>query len=74
MESRTYVVEGVERLKGVFLEVPGTRLTVTDAAKLSGLDHPICEIVLSALEDARFVKRGDDGRYQRRSFDCPNTW
>jgi hypothetical protein len=72
MESRPHVVEGVRRLKGVFLAVPGTCLTLTDAARLSGLDRPVCEVVLGALEDARFLKRRDDGLYQRRTLDSPN--
>ncbi len=49
-------VEGVQRLKGLFLEVAGARLTLTAAARLSGLDHPVCEVVLGALEDARFLR------------------
>jgi hypothetical protein len=65
MESRPQVVEGAQRLKGMFLEVPGTRLTPVDAARLSGLDHPLCEQILGALEDALFLKRANDGRYQR---------
>jgi predicted transcriptional regulator of viral defense system len=67
MESRPQLVEGVQRLKGIFLEVPGTRLTVADAASLSGLDQSVCEVVLDALEDAHFLKRLHDGRYQRRT-------
>jgi hypothetical protein len=73
MDSRPQVVRGVQRLKGVFLEKPSTRLTLTDAATLSGLDRPVCEIVLGALEDARFLTRGDDGRYQRRTLDLPDA-
>jgi DNA-binding IclR family transcriptional regulator len=69
MESGPRVVEGVQRLKGVFLEVPGTRLTLTEAARLSGLDQTVCEVVLGALEEARFLERGNDGRYQRRNSD-----
>jgi hypothetical protein len=58
MELAPRVVDAVQRLKGVFLETPGTRLTLTDASLLSGLDRPICQVVLMALEDARFLKRG----------------
>ena len=43
METRPQVAEGVQRLKGVFLEIPGTRLTLLDAIKLSGLDQPVCK-------------------------------
>jgi hypothetical protein len=71
MERRPQVAEGVRRLKGVFLESPGTRLTLTDATKLSGLDGAVCEVVLGALEDARFLRRDSAGRYQRRSTDSP---
>jgi hypothetical protein len=71
METRPLVAVAVHRLKGVFLEIPGTRLTLADASKLSGLDHADCEAVLGALEDARFLKRGHDGRYQRHTADSP---
>jgi hypothetical protein len=69
---RPRITEAVERLKGLFLEIPGTQLTLADASKLSGLDHPVCELVLGALEDAQFLTRGRDGLYQRRSADSPN--
>ena len=65
MDTVPRVTEAVQRLKGVFLEVPGTRLTLADATRLSGLDRPMCHLVLMALEDARVVKRGRDGVYER---------
>jgi hypothetical protein len=67
MESRLEVVQGVQRLKGLFLEVPGTRLTLLDAIKLSGLERSVCEVVLDALEHARFLRRATDGCYLRNS-------
>jgi hypothetical protein len=73
MESRPQVMEGVQRLKGAFLQVPGTHLTLIDAATVSGLDHPLCEVVLGALEEVRFLKRTDDGRYQRWALDSPDS-
>jgi hypothetical protein len=68
MEAPLRVTEGLERLKGVFLEIPGTQMNVADAARLSGLDHALCGVILSALEDARFLRRGRDGLYQRRTM------
>jgi hypothetical protein len=65
MEASIRVTEALQRLKGIFLEVPGTRMTVADATRLSGLDRCVCGLILSALEDARFLKRGRDGLYQR---------
>jgi hypothetical protein len=38
-----HVSEAVERLKGVFLEIPGTRLSVGDASRLAGLDDLLCQ-------------------------------
>ena len=69
MEAVPHVTKGVERLKGVFLEIPHTRLTLADASRLSGLERPICQLVLTALEDARFLRRGRDGLYQRWATD-----
>ena len=71
MESPPQVSQGVQRLKGVFLEMPGMRLTLLDAIRLSGLEPPVCEVVLDTLEHARFLKRATDGRYQRRTSDSP---
>ena len=65
MENRLQVVHGIQRLKGVFLEVPGTRLTLFEAIRLSGLEKSVCEVVLEALEHARFLKRATDGCYLR---------
>jgi DNA-binding IclR family transcriptional regulator len=73
MERALCVSEAVERLKGVFLEIPGTQLTVTDASRLAGLDPPFCLEIMAALEDARFLKRGRDGRYRYRASDSPSS-
>ena len=73
MELALHVSEAVERLKGVFLEIPGTRLSVGDASRLAGLDDLLCREVLIALEYANFLKRGRDGRYQRMATDTPDS-
>ena len=59
------IVEAVYRLKGVFLEVPGTRLTVADAAQLSGFEPAVCRAVLKALEDAGFLGQRPGGLFVR---------
>jgi hypothetical protein len=73
MESVPRVVDAVLRLKAVFLEIPGTRVTPADAARLSGLDAPLCQLVLLTLEDAHFLKRGHDGLFMRRTLDSPHS-
>ena len=73
MERALGASEAVERLKGVFLEIPGTRLTVGGAARLAGVDRTLCHEIMVALEDARFLKRGRDGRYRYRARDSPSS-
>ena len=53
----------IHRLRGMFLEVPGTRLSVPDASRLAGVDLSACRQVLEALADAHFLKRGRDGTF-----------
>jgi hypothetical protein len=61
MDNPVHITDAVTRLKEIFSRIPGTRLTVADAARLSGLDRQECELVLTALEGAGFLKR----RYER---------
>lgn len=72
MDPSPRVTDAVQRLKGVFLEIPGTRLTLSDASRLCGLDDGLCQLVLTALEDAHFLKRGRDGVYLQRTIDSPD--
>lgn len=67
------VEEAVMRLKGSFLEMPGTQLTVCDAARLTGLEDETCSIILSALEDARFLRRRTNGVFVRRTSESPES-
>jgi DNA-binding IclR family transcriptional regulator len=66
MEATTRVVVALERLKGVFLEIPGTQLSLTDAATISGLDNNMCRQLLAALVDVRFLTFTPAGAYRRR--------
>jgi hypothetical protein len=72
MQPMPRVADAIERLKGVFLEIPGTQLSVADATRLSGLDRNTCGAVLHALEDVRFIKRASNGLFVRRAADTPH--
>jgi DNA-binding IclR family transcriptional regulator len=72
METTIRVRDALSRLKGVFLEVPGTRLSVADASRLAGLERDTCQLILGALEDVRFLRRDHHGRYTRRVGDSPD--
>jgi hypothetical protein len=56
------VIDAVQRLKSVFQEIPGTQLSVAQASRLTGMEPWLCESVVSALEQARVLKRTRDGR------------
>jgi DNA-binding IclR family transcriptional regulator len=71
METKPRISEAVERLKVVFAEVPGTQLSLADASRLAGLERATCREVLEALTDARFLARGRNGMYVRRTSDSP---
>lgn len=71
MSTPTTIPNAVSRLKGMFLEIPGTRLSVDEASRLTGLERDTCVAVLAALEDARFLARVRHGLFIRRTSDAP---
>ena len=44
------------RVRSEFIEMPGLRLTVRQAARLWGLDPPACENVIDVLVRAAFLR------------------
>ena len=71
MEVRPRIDVAVTRLKGVFLEIPGTQLSLADASRLAGLERATCLLVLEAFERAGFVSRRHNGLFVRRTADSP---
>jgi hypothetical protein len=61
------IPDAVDRIKGLFLDVPGTQLSVEDASRLTGLEPDTCLVILTALEDANFLARVRRGLYVRRT-------
>ena len=57
MDGTIRVAEALQRVKGVFIELPGTALSVDQASQLSGLEQDMCESILLAREDAHYLKR-----------------
>lgn len=55
----------LRRVQGEYLEMPGLRLTAAQAQRLWGLDRAACDVVLSALVDAKFLFRSSDGAFVR---------
>ena len=65
------VVDAVQRLKGVFLEIPTTQMSLVDASRLAGLERNTTRLILEALEDAHFLRRSSSGLFMRRAVDSP---
>ena len=55
----------LQRIQGEFVEMPGLRLTAPQAQRLWGLDRDVCDALLAALVDARFLGRTRDGAFVR---------
>ena len=53
------------RIRAEYLEMPGLRLTTAQAKRLWGLDSTACEAILTALHEARFLRRLEDGTFVR---------
>lgn len=56
-----------DRIRGEFREMPGLRLTLSQARRLWSLDTATCSSALSILVDAGFLARKADGAFCRAS-------
>jgi hypothetical protein len=55
----------LRRVKGEYIEMPGLRLTIAQAQRLWGLDRAVCDALLGALVEAKFLFRTRDGAFVR---------
>ena len=53
------------RVRGEYREMPGLRLTNAQAQRLWNLDRTVCDALLAALVDAKFLFRTRDGAFIR---------
>jgi len=59
-------IDGVlQRIQGEFVEMPGLRLTAPQAQRLWGLEREVCNALLGALVDAKFLLQTRDGAFIR---------
>jgi hypothetical protein len=54
-----------ERVQGEFNEMPGLQLTISQAARLWGLDDASCRRVIDALVEAAFLRWTNSGTVVR---------
>ena len=66
-------LEGIlRRIQGEYNEMPGLRLTIAQAQRLWGLERDVCDALLGALVDAKFLSQTRDGAYVRTEGARPN--
>jgi hypothetical protein len=63
--TRTAMEQMLRRIQGEFMEMPGLRLTCRQAQRLWNLDQLVCESLLAALVDVRFLVESDGVFLQR---------
>jgi hypothetical protein len=72
MPTRTFELL-IKRVTAEFVEMPGLRLTIDQAARLWGFDRDECEALLQALVSRAFLSVNNDGKYARASDDGPRN-
>ena len=58
-------VRVLERIRAEYLEMPGMNLKLEEVQRLCGLERSLCQGVLDALVEARFLRVRPDGCYVR---------
>jgi hypothetical protein len=63
----------LQRIQGEYAEMPGLQLTPAQAQRLWGLERDVCDALLGALVDAKFLSQTRDGAYVRMEGARPGT-
>ena len=63
----------LQRIQGEYVEMPGLRLTPAQAQRLWGLERDVCDALLGALVDAKFLAQTRDGAYVRLDGSRPSA-
>ena len=65
MSGQQQSLDVLRRVQGEYIEMPGLRLTIAQAQRLWGLDRSVCDSLLGALVEAKFLFRTRDGAFVR---------
>jgi hypothetical protein len=57
--------EVLQRIQGEYVEMPGLQLTPAQTQRLWGLERDVCDALLGALVDAKFLAQTRDGAFIR---------
>ena len=70
-EQQPLADDVLRRVQCEFLEMPGLRLTGPQARRLWGLEAVMCDALLGALVDAKFLFKTRDGAFMRVEHAAP---
>ena len=59
------MVKTLDRIRAEFTEMPGLRLSAAQVQRLCGIDATVCQAVLDALVDVKFLSALPDHTYIR---------
>jgi hypothetical protein len=59
------MADWIHLVRSEYLEIPGLHLTRNQVQRLWGLDTVMCDALLEALVDVRFLRRTHAGAYVR---------
>lgn len=59
------IADWIHLIRSEYLEIPGLHLTRNQVLRLWGLDAVMCDALLQALVDVRFLRRTQAGAYVR---------
>ena len=63
--GESITIEVLSRIQMEFLEMPGLKLTASQARRLCNLPDDVCEAALDALTRTGFLRRLRDGSFLR---------
>jgi GTP-sensing pleiotropic transcriptional regulator CodY len=63
--------EGLARVRAIFSETTGVRMTTVAVADVAGLDRQVCRVMLRTLTETGFLEQRPMGVFIRRQTD-PN--
>lgn len=63
--AQTTIADWIHLIRSEYLEIPGLHLTRNQVLRLWGLDAVMCDALLQALVDVRFLRRTHAGAYVR---------
>jgi len=55
--------EALARVQGLFIDTPGVKLTIADAARMASLDRQVCRVLVRTLIETGFLEQGARGMF-----------